>query len=183
MVKSMLSYSSLPLTLWGFALKTTTYIFNVVPSKTLCKTPLELWNGNKPTLRHFYIWGFPTHVLRPKLGKLDSRSEDPFHEVKRKKDKKKESVGYEGSTEPRRHSELVGQEVKASTHSDRNSRRGGYSRNALPGVSREFRVVRDNRVNRNINKESKPASMPAVTSTIESMSSGTGKGYAIAFLC
>ncbi|XP_030490737.2 GBF-interacting protein 1-like [Cannabis sativa] len=103
-------------------------------------------------------------------------NQDPFHEVKRKKDKKKESVGYEGSTEPRRHSEPVGQEVKANTHSDRNSRRGGYSRNALPGVSKEFRVVRDNRVNRNINKESKPVVMPAATSTIENVSSGSGKG-------
>ncbi|XP_062087778.1 GBF-interacting protein 1-like isoform X2 [Humulus lupulus] len=121
-------------------------------------------------------WALKETNMDPNETTQNLLNQDPFHEVKRKKDKKKESVGYEGSTEPRRHSELVGQEVKASTHSDRNSRRGGYSRNALPGVSREFRVVRDNRVNRNINKESKPASVPAVTSTIESMSSGTGKG-------
>ena len=75
MVRSMLSYSSLPLSFWGYALQTTTYILNVVPSKTISKTPLELWNGNKPSLHHFRIWGYPAHVLRPKSGKLESRSE------------------------------------------------------------------------------------------------------------
>ena len=48
---------------------------NVVPSKTIRKMPLELWNRNKPRLHHFRIWGCPAHVLRPKSGKLESRLE------------------------------------------------------------------------------------------------------------
>ena len=48
---------------------------NVVTSKTISKTPLELWNGNKPSLHHFRIWGCLTHVLRPKPGKLESTLE------------------------------------------------------------------------------------------------------------
>ena len=44
------------------------------------------------------------------------------------------------------------------------------------GVSREFRVVRDNRVNRNVNREAKPASAASATLTTENVS---GKGYGI----
>ena len=48
---------------------------NVVPSKTVQKTPMELWCGRKPSLRYFRIWGYPAHVLsRGKIGKLDSRT-------------------------------------------------------------------------------------------------------------
>ncbi|PON47065.1 GBF-interacting protein [Parasponia andersonii] len=104
-------------------------------------------------------------------------NQDPFHEVKRKRDKKKENAGNDSSTDPRRHSEIVAQGVKVNTHSDRNPRRGGYAQNVLPGVSREFRVVRDNRVNRNISRESKPGSAPSATSTTENViSTVSGKG-------
>ena len=75
MMRSMFSYSSLPTTFWGYALQTAVYILNVVPSKSVPKTPLELWNGRKPSLRHFCIWGCPAHVLKGKTEKLESRSE------------------------------------------------------------------------------------------------------------
>ena len=70
-----MSYSSLPPTFRGYALQTAIYILNVVPSKSVPKTPLELWNGQKPVLRHFRIWGCPAHVLKGKTGKLESRTE------------------------------------------------------------------------------------------------------------
>lgn len=46
-----------------------------------------------------------------------------------------QNTGYRGPTaaEPRRNFEYIGQGVKSSTYSDRNVRRIGYSRNALPG--------------------------------------------------
>lgn len=94
-------------------------------------------------------------------------NQDPFHEVKRKRDKKKENTGYKGSVDPRRHPEDVGQGVKFHTFSDRNVRRGGYTRNVVPGI--KFRVVRDNRVNQNTDKEVKPASQHCTTSTNEKM--------------
>ena len=71
----MMSYSSLPIPFWGYSLKTVVYILNVVPSKLIQKTPLELWNGHKPSLRHFRIWGCPTHVLKGKTRKLEPRTE------------------------------------------------------------------------------------------------------------
>ena len=53
MVRSMISHSNLPKSLWGEALKTATYILNKVPTKT----PYELWTGKKPSLKHLHIWG------------------------------------------------------------------------------------------------------------------------------
>ena len=55
MVTSMISYSSLPVSFWGYAIKTAIDILNVVPSKSVSKTPLELWNSRKPSLRHYRI--------------------------------------------------------------------------------------------------------------------------------
>jgi hypothetical protein len=59
MVRSMLSYSSLPLSLWMESLKTTIHILNKVPSKSVPKTPYELWTGRKPTPNYLHIRGCP----------------------------------------------------------------------------------------------------------------------------
>ena len=45
MVRSMLSYSTLPISFWGYALNTAMYLLNSVP-KSIPKTPIELWNGH-----------------------------------------------------------------------------------------------------------------------------------------
>jgi hypothetical protein len=57
MVRSMLSYSDLSVKLWMEALKTVVHILNWVPSKSVPKTPYELWIGRKLTLRHLHVWG------------------------------------------------------------------------------------------------------------------------------
>ncbi|KAH9780110.1 hypothetical protein KPL71_007953 [Citrus sinensis] len=75
MVRSMLSYSLLPISFWGLALETAVYLLNLVPSKLVPKTLIELWSGRKPSLRHVRIWGSPAHALKPKADKMDSRSE------------------------------------------------------------------------------------------------------------
>ena len=55
MVRSMLSYSSLPESFWGYALEIAAYILNLVPSKFVSKTATELWKGRKPSLNHIRI--------------------------------------------------------------------------------------------------------------------------------
>ena len=75
MVRLMLSYSSLPISFWGFALETATYLLNLIPSKSVSKAPTELWNGRKPSLNHIRIWGALAHVLRKEPHKLESRTE------------------------------------------------------------------------------------------------------------
>ena len=76
MVRSMLSYSSVPLSLWMHALKSATYLLNWVPSKAVPKTPYELWTGKKPSLRHLHVWGCPAEVriYNPHEKKLDART-------------------------------------------------------------------------------------------------------------
>ena len=75
MVRLMLSYSSLPISFWGYALETATYLLNLIPSKSVSKTPTELWNGRKPSLNHIHIWVALAHVLRKEPYKLESRTE------------------------------------------------------------------------------------------------------------
>ena len=75
MVRSIFSYSSLPISFWGIELETAVYLLNLVPFKSVAKTPIELWSGRKLSLRHVCIWGSPAHVLKPKADKMNSRSE------------------------------------------------------------------------------------------------------------
>ena len=76
MVKSMISNSSLPKSLWTYALKTAVYLLNRIPSKAVPKTPFELWTGRKPSLRHLHVWGCPAEarMYNPHEKKLDSRT-------------------------------------------------------------------------------------------------------------
>ena len=51
------------------------HLLNLVPSKSVPKTPMELWSGRKPSVRYLYIWGCPAHVLKGKFDKLEPKSE------------------------------------------------------------------------------------------------------------
>ena len=51
------------------------HLLNLVPSKFVPKTNLELWSGRKPSMRYLHIWGCPTHVLKGKPDKLEPKSE------------------------------------------------------------------------------------------------------------
>ena len=70
-----MSYASLPVSFWGYALETTQYILNLVPSKVISTTPKELWTERKPSLGHVRIWGSPAHVLKRDPSKLEARLE------------------------------------------------------------------------------------------------------------
>jgi hypothetical protein len=76
MVRSMLSYSTLPISLWMDALKTTVHILNRAPSKSVPKTPYEMWTCRKPTLNYLHVWGYPTEakLFNPSIGKLDPKT-------------------------------------------------------------------------------------------------------------
>ena len=47
MVRSMMSQTDLPISFWGYALETASFILNRFPSKVVEKTPYEIWNGKK----------------------------------------------------------------------------------------------------------------------------------------
>jgi hypothetical protein len=75
MMRSMLSYSTLLISLWMEALKTV-HILNRVPSKSVPKTPYEIWTGRKATLNYLHVWGYSTEakLFNPSIRKLDSKT-------------------------------------------------------------------------------------------------------------
>ncbi|KAK8669924.1 hypothetical protein V6N13_104691 [Hibiscus sabdariffa] len=48
MVRSMMSHSDLSISFWGHALETAAFTLNRVPSKSVQKTPHEMWTGKRP---------------------------------------------------------------------------------------------------------------------------------------
>ena len=78
MVRSIMSYSTLPISFWGYALNTAIYLLNLVTLKFVPKTPVELWNGRKPSMGHLHIRGCLEHVLKGKSNKLQSKTEVVF---------------------------------------------------------------------------------------------------------
>jgi hypothetical protein len=75
-VRSMLSYSMLPISLWMEALKPIIHILYRVLSKSVSKTPYELWTGRKSTFNYLHMWGCLTtaKLLNPSIGKLDPKN-------------------------------------------------------------------------------------------------------------
>jgi hypothetical protein len=76
MVRSMLSYSTLLISLWMEALKTAIHILNRVPSKSVYKTPYELWTRRKPSLNYLRVWGCPAEakIFNLNGGKLEPKT-------------------------------------------------------------------------------------------------------------
>ena len=69
-----MSYSTLLISFWGYALNTAIHLLNLVPSKSVPKTSMELWSGHKPSMEYLHIWGCTTHVLKGKSDKLEPKS-------------------------------------------------------------------------------------------------------------
>ncbi|KAJ9544508.1 hypothetical protein OSB04_024215 [Centaurea solstitialis] len=78
MVRSMMCRSSLPVLFWGHALETAAHILNKVPTKSVEKTPCEIWIGKKPKLSFLKIWGCEVYVKRPTSEKLKPKSDKWF---------------------------------------------------------------------------------------------------------
>ncbi|KAL0396346.1 UNVERIFIED_CONTAM: Copia protein [Sesamum calycinum] len=49
MARSMMVQANIPISFWGDAILTASYILNRVPSKSVPSTPYELWHGRKPS--------------------------------------------------------------------------------------------------------------------------------------
>ena len=70
-----MSFSTLPLSSWGYALETTTYILIMVPYKSVPKTSMEIWTSRKLKLSHIRILGCLAYVLKKLSNKLAAKSE------------------------------------------------------------------------------------------------------------
>ncbi|KAL0292753.1 UNVERIFIED_CONTAM: Retrovirus-related Pol polyprotein from transposon TNT 1-94 [Sesamum radiatum] len=74
MVRSMMSFTELPLSFWGYALETAAKLLNMAPSKTVAQTPYQIWHGKPASYKYLRLWGNPAYVKRLVGDKLDSRS-------------------------------------------------------------------------------------------------------------
>ena len=74
MVRSMMPGTDLPLSFWGLALVTATFLLNQVPSKSVSQTPYELWSGKRPSLSHLRVWGCDAYVKLTQTNKLEDRA-------------------------------------------------------------------------------------------------------------
>ena len=75
MVWSMMRKSDLPLSFWGYALETAASTLNRVPSKSVVKTPYEMWTGKTPSLSFLKIWGCEVYVKQLQSDKLTPKSD------------------------------------------------------------------------------------------------------------
>ena len=75
MVRYMMYLTDLPLSFWGYALETTTFMLNRAPSKSVRTTPYELWFGKKPKLSFLKVWDCDDYVKKFQLDKLEPKSE------------------------------------------------------------------------------------------------------------
>ena len=71
----MMSHTDLPISLWGYALETSAFTLNRVPSKSVAKTPYEIWTGKAPVLSFLKIWGCEAYVRRLIPEKLGPKSD------------------------------------------------------------------------------------------------------------
>ena len=74
-VRSMMSKSDLPLSFRGYDLETAVFTLNRVPSKSVDKTPHEMWTGKAPSLYFLKKLGCEAFVKRLMSDKLTPKSD------------------------------------------------------------------------------------------------------------
>ena len=76
--RSMLSNVGIGHEFWAKAMDTACYLVNRSPTSTLIdKTPQEVWNGKKPSIKHLKVFGCDAyvHVPKEKGSKLHNKAE------------------------------------------------------------------------------------------------------------
>jgi len=74
----MMSQADLPNSFWCYALETAAFTLNRVPSKSVERTPYEMWTGQRPGLSFLKIWGCETYVKHLTSDKLTPKSDKCF---------------------------------------------------------------------------------------------------------
>ncbi|KAL4366735.1 hypothetical protein GQ457_05G021070 [Hibiscus cannabinus] len=74
--RSMMSHNDLPTSFWGYELEIVAFTLNRVPSKSVQKTPHEMWTGKRPNMSIMKIWGCKAYVKHQMSTKLGPKSEN-----------------------------------------------------------------------------------------------------------
>ncbi|KAL4385252.1 hypothetical protein GQ457_15G018810 [Hibiscus cannabinus] len=72
----MMSHNDLPISFWGHALETTAFTLNRVPSKSVQKTPHEMWTRKRPVMSFMMVWGCQAYVKHQMSTKLEPKSQN-----------------------------------------------------------------------------------------------------------
>jgi hypothetical protein len=78
MVRLMMSQTDLSLPFWSYALKTGAFTLNRVPTKSIERTPYEIWTGKHPKLSFLKVWGCEAYVKCLISDKLTPKSDKYF---------------------------------------------------------------------------------------------------------
>jgi hypothetical protein len=64
MVRSMMSQTDLSLSFWSYAFETTVFTLNRILTKSIERTPYEIWTGKSLRLSFLKVWGCEAYVKR-----------------------------------------------------------------------------------------------------------------------
>jgi hypothetical protein len=78
MVRSMKSQTNLPLSFWSYALQTAAFTLNSVPTKSVERTPYEIWSWKRPEFSFRKVWGCKAYEKRLMSDKLTPKSDKYF---------------------------------------------------------------------------------------------------------
>ncbi|KAK8640461.1 hypothetical protein V6N13_008214 [Hibiscus sabdariffa] len=76
MVRSMMSHTDLPTSFWGYALETAAFTLNRVPSKSVQKTPHEMWTGRRPNINIELEEVQQQQVIEPEVEEISQAVEE-----------------------------------------------------------------------------------------------------------
>ncbi|KAL0419079.1 UNVERIFIED_CONTAM: hypothetical protein Sradi_1321400 [Sesamum radiatum] len=74
MIRSMMSFTVLPLSFWGYGLETVARLLKIASSKTVAQMPYQIWHDKLASYKYLRVWGSPAYVKRLVGDKLDLRS-------------------------------------------------------------------------------------------------------------
>ena len=88
LIRSMMGFPSLLISFWGYALEIAYFVLNNILSKSISKTPYEIWSGRRLNLTYLKVWEYLTYVKSLQIDKLGSRSNKCYYVGYPKKIKK-----------------------------------------------------------------------------------------------
>nr|GEZ59248.1 retrotransposon protein, putative, Ty1-copia subclass [Tanacetum cinerariifolium] len=74
MVRSMFNLTTLPLSIWDYALESAVRILNMVLTKKVDMTPYKIWHGKAPNLSYLKVWGCEAYVKYDHMDTLPSKN-------------------------------------------------------------------------------------------------------------
>ncbi|KAL4376604.1 hypothetical protein GQ457_02G024260 [Hibiscus cannabinus] len=75
MLRSMMSLNDISTSFWGHALEASAFTLNHVPSKSVQKTPHEMWTEKRPNMSFMRVWGCQAYVKHQMSTKLEPKSQ------------------------------------------------------------------------------------------------------------